>query len=317
MGFGSTSISTALLQYELDSTIDELGEVKKEEDVINAYKMCQKALKEVEEIINEYGNNSEYIKRDTLLYSAKKDDVKEIISEYEKRKENGLDVEFLDNTQKIFPFDLEAGIISKKGGAEINPYLFMQQLLDISIKKGLEVYENTKVEDILYEENSVKIVTSYGNEIKAKKVIIATGYDVDEFSDRNFGTKSITFNVVTEELQHMEEYNNYLIRDKNEPYNYYRKTTDDRIIAGGEDLDVNTNNYSEEKANEKYKILEQRLKTLFPNSKNSKIEYMYRGIFESTPDDLGYIGEDKKHPNKWYCLGYGANRYTLCNTSEQ
>ena len=39
--------------------------------------------------INIYGNKCDYIKRDILLYTAKKDEVNDIKIEYDLRKENG------------------------------------------------------------------------------------------------------------------------------------------------------------------------------------------------------------------------------------
>lgn len=63
--------------------------------------------------INIYGNQCDYIKRDILLYTAKKDEVNDIKIEYDLRKENGLDVEYIDENNKRYSFDLKAGIISK------------------------------------------------------------------------------------------------------------------------------------------------------------------------------------------------------------
>ena len=63
--------------------------------------------------INIYGNKCDYIKRDTLLYTAKKDEGNDIKIEYDLRKENGLDVEYIDENNKRYSFDLKAGIISK------------------------------------------------------------------------------------------------------------------------------------------------------------------------------------------------------------
>ena len=232
IGYGSTSISTALLQYELDSMVNKLEEVMKKDKIEKAYKLCLKALEDLDKIINKHGNKCEYIKSDILLYSAKKDDKKILEYEFEFRKSIGLDVDFIDENQKIFPFEIQAGIISKFGGAKINPYLLSLHLLEIAKDKSMQVYENTKVNSIEYLEDEIIVKTNYENEIKCKKVIVATGYDTDLFTDRNFGTKSITYNIVTEKINDIKEYNNYIIRDTNSPYNYYRKTKDNRIIAG-------------------------------------------------------------------------------------
>lgn len=37
------------------------------------------------------------------------------------------------------------------------------------------------------------------------------------------------------------------------------------------------------------------------------VEFKYCGAFASTPDNLGFVGPDKKHRNLWCLLGYGAN----------
>ncbi len=306
IGHGSTSVSTALLQYELDDMVNELEQIMKKQNIVKAYRLGQKALAELEKFIKEYGNKCEYTKVDSFLYSAKKDDKKILEYEYNFRKENKFDVEFIDESQKIFPFEVQAGIISKNGGSKINPYLLTHHLLNVA-KNNTLVYENTELEDIEYKENIVNVKTSYGNNIKCKKVIIATGYDIDKFTKRNFGTKSITYNIVTEDIGENKLDDKYIIRDIKDPYNYIRTTKDNRYIIGGEDMEVNEKNYSEEISNEKYNILEQRLKNMFPHARNSKIAYKYAGIFCSTKDNLGFIGEDKTHKNLWYSLGYGAN----------
>ena len=311
IGCASTSVSTALLQYELDNMVNKLEEVMKRENIVKAYNLGKKALDELENFIIENGNKCEYVKTDSFLYSSKKDERKLIEYEYNFRKTNKFDVELIGKEQKIFPFEIEAGIISKNGGAKINPYLLTHHLLELSINKCGKVFENTKVEDIEYLENDVIVKTSYGNNIKCKKVIIATGYDTDMFTKRNFGTKSITYNIVTNSIDdskfNNQECNKYLIRDIKDPYTYIRTTKDNRYIIGGEDMEVNEKNYSQETLNKKYNILTQRLKTMFPYLRDEEIEYKYCGIFCSTKDDLGFIGEDKKHKNLWYSLGYGAN----------
>ncbi len=98
--------------------------------------------------INIYGNKCDYIKRDTLLYTAKKDEVNAIKIEYDLRKENGLDVEYIDENNKRYSFDLKAGIISKNGGAEIDPYKYTHELLEVALSNGASVYENTEVVDL-------------------------------------------------------------------------------------------------------------------------------------------------------------------------
>lgn len=304
----STSITTSLLQYELDDKLSELTQKITLDDAITAYKLGILALNEIDEFIQKYGNNCDYKKRHTLLYTSKKDEINGIKREYDYRKEYNFDVEYINEDNNKFSFDLKAGIISKNGGAEIDPYKFTHQLLNVSQEKGTKIYENTEVINLRYNKDYIEVMTEFGNIVKAKKVIVATGYNTKLFTNRNFATKTITFNIATKPIKCFNGwYEKVLIRDNCNPYNYLRTTIDNRIIIGGEDVDFVSNVFNEEVANKKYDILENRLKSMFTNINDIEIDYKYCGTFASTSDNLGFIGEDTKHKNLWYNLGYGAN----------
>lgn len=307
IGHLSTSVTTSLLQYELDDNLSELTEALFLKDAIKAYKLGLKALDEIENFINDHGNFCDYIKRDTLLYTSKQSEIKAIESEFKQRKDHGFNVEYIDKSNNPYSFDLKAGIISKNGGAEIDPYKFTNQLIEVSQRNGLNVYENTEAKTINYINDGVEIETCYGYKIKANKVIVATGYNTTLFTKRNFATKYTTFNIATKPVEIIHGWkDNILIRDNCDPYNYLRTTVDNRMIIGGEDVEFK---YIDDNklAQEKYEILEQRLKSMFKDIKNIEIEYKYCGCFATTKDNLGFIGPDPKHKNLWYCLGYGAN----------
>ena len=304
----STSITTSLLQYELDDNLSDLKEYTNLEDVIRSYNLGLIALDEIDKFIKEYGNNCNYKKRDTLLYTAKKDEINAMKIEYHYRKNNNFDVEYINEENNKFSFDLKAGILSKNGGAEIDPYKFTHEMLKVSQNNGLRVYENTEVIDLKYHKEYIEVITEFGNIVKAKKVIVATGYNTKLFTDRNFATKTTTFNIATKPIKNFNGwYEKVLIRDNCDPYNYLRTTFDNRIIIGGEDVDFIPDIFDENLANKKYDILENRLKSMFSNIKDIEIDYKYCGTFASTLDNLGFIGEDTKHNNLWYNLGYGAN----------
>ena len=281
----STSVTTSLLQYELDDNLSDLKEYTTFENAIKSYKLGLKALDEIDEFIKKYGNKCDYEKRDTLLYTAKKDEINSIKIEYDLRKENGLDVEYIEENND-YSFDIKAGIISKSGGAELDPYKYTVQLLDVSSSMGCKIYENTEVVKLNHHDNYIDIITDYGYTVKAKKVIVATGYNTKLFTDRNFATKTTTFNVVTKPVDNLNSWHDHiLIRDNCDPYNYLRTTKDNRIIIGGEDVDFIPDIFNEKLANEKYDILENRLKSMFKEIKDIEIEFKYCGAFASTPDN--------------------------------
>ncbi|MFC3907028.1 NAD(P)/FAD-dependent oxidoreductase [Clostridium disporicum] len=305
---GSTSITTSLLQYELDSNLMALTENVSLDHAINSYKLGVKALDEIEKFIKEYGNKCDYIKRDTLLYTAKKLEIEELYQEYKLRKENGFNVKFINEDDNTFSFDLKAGVYGIEGGAELDPFKYTHHLLEVACNNGLRVYENTPVIDVKYNKDYVEAITSYNHKVRGKILVLATGFNTKLFTDRNFGVKTYTYNIVTKPLKNIEGwFNNVLIRDNEDTYNYFRTTPDNRIIAGGEDTPF-TDNFNPKIAMEKYDILEQRVKNMFNKIDYIEIEYKYCGTFDSTKDNLGFIGKDPKNDKLWYGLGYGANR---------
>lgn len=304
----STSITTSLLQYELDSNARQLEEYTTLDNVIMSYKLGLKALDEIDEFIKEYGNKCKYQRKDTLLYTSKDEEIKEMKEEYEIRKKAGIDVKYISKEDNPFSINLKGGVYGVNGGAQLDPYEYTHELLDVSCIMGLKVYENTEVIDIKYLKNSVEVITSYGYKVKGKKVIIATGYNTERFTKRNFGHKTVTYNIVTKPVDRFDGwFNKVLIRDNCDPYNYFRTTEDNRIIAGGEDIDFYNNILNEKVAKEKYEILLNRIKNMFPKINSVESEYEYCGGFISSQDNLGFFGEDPNHKNLWYCLGYGAN----------
>ncbi|MBE6053962.1 MAG: FAD-binding oxidoreductase [Clostridium sartagoforme] len=304
---GSTSITTSLLQYELDSNAMDLKTYTSIDNIIKSYKLGLKALDEIEEFIKEYGNSCDFKRVDSFLYTSKKLEIKEMEEEYNIRKAGGLDVEFIDKDNNPFLLDVKAGVLSKNGGAQFDPFRYTHALLDVSCKKGLKVYENTEVVKLEYNEDGVIAETVYGHKVKGKIIIVATGYNTKLFTKRNFGVKTTAFNIATKPINNIEDiYKNTVIRDNENPYNYFRTTGDNRLIIGGEDINFLPDIFNEELCIKSYEKLEQRLKNLFPKL-DIEIEYRYCGAFASTPDNLGFLGKDPNNKKLWYCLGYGAN----------
>lgn len=298
IGHGSTSITTSLLQYELDQVFDKLNEKETKEKIKDSYKLGIEALDELSKLINKIGNECLYEVKDTLLYTSKKNEIKTIMDEYNFRK-NFVECKYLDDKQNIFEFDIKAGVISKNKGASLNPYLFTHSLINNS--KNLRIYENTEAINI---DNNI-VYTNYGYKINTKKIIIATGYNIKKFTNKKIGNKSITYNIVTNKVKINDKLKNVLIKDLNEPYNYYN-VIDNHIIAGGLDIPYNEINCNSDIENKKYNLLKQNVINIYKIN-NIKIKYKYCGVFNQTNDNLGYIGIDKNNKNIWFNLGYGAN----------
>jgi glycine/D-amino acid oxidase-like deaminating enzyme len=305
----STSISTSLLQYELDQLIKDLEKNYDLSKIIRAYRFANKGLHEIDSIIKDLSLDCDYIARDCLTYTTDSKNIDVLKYELEQRLANGFDVVFIDkNTPSYnFSFPIEAGIYSINGGAEINPVKFTIELLHKASQMGCEVYENTEIKNYKHNNNSVQVYTADNQTISCKKVIVAAGYDNSTFSRKTYYTPYTSYNIVTSPISNITGWHKQcLIKTTENPYIYLRTTADSRIIIGGEDTRFIPELLEDSVADQKYPKLLKRLNEMFPQL-DFQIEYSYNGIFGATDDNLPYIGPDTSNKNIWYCLGYGAN----------
>lgn len=70
---------------------------------------------------------------------------------------------------------------------------------------------------------------------------------------------------------------------------------------------------SDSLSQQKYELLLNKLKKLFPEVSNTEVEYKFSGYFGETKDGLPYIGECVDYPNCYFCLGYGSNGILYSN----
>ncbi|OPJ56478.1 gamma-glutamylputrescine oxidoreductase [Alkalithermobacter paradoxus] len=313
IGYGSTSASTSILQYEIDSDITGLKKSIGEENAIKAFKLCEKSVYEIKDIVNSLGDDCGFLINECFYYTDRESKIKDFEDEFNIRKSNGFDVEFIDEhkAKEMFSFPVKAGIYSKSGSAQINPYKFTHKLISKSVQRGLRVYENTEVINIENISDGVVLLTRNGFEIKASKVLIAAGYESVDFLNENISKFYRTFTLVTKPINRFNGWHNKcIIRDDKDPYTYLRTTSDNRIIIGGQDEKVGMiNNFisnlsSDEK---KYEKLFDKLKDMFPYINDIEIEYKFNGLFGITDDGLPYIGVHKDFPNYYFSLNYGSN----------
>ncbi|WP_432401991.1 NAD(P)/FAD-dependent oxidoreductase [Wukongibacter sp. M2B1] len=317
IGYGSTSASTSILQYEIDTDLVGLKGTLGLDNAVECFKLCEKTVYEIEKVVDNLDCKCGFNLRDCFYYTDSEADVSRLKKEYEVRKNHGFNVEFIDSKKanNMFSFPVKAGIYSRSGAGDIDPYSFTHKLISHSIKKGLRVFENTEMISIRQLSEEVEVTTKNRFKINTKKVIFASGFEAKEMIDSKTAILTRTFTLVTKPIGNFDGWNNRcIIRNTNNPYTYLRTTSDDRIIIGGEDLELGGKNSKvscltndDTVVIDKYGILNNRLLSMFPKIDNMEVEYRFSGLFGESGDGLPYIGEYEKYPNCYFCLGYGSN----------
>ena len=232
--------------------------------------------------------------------------------EFEAREKAGFKVYFLlkDEIYNNYGLKAEYAILSEKG-ATTNAYTLTHALLQYSMKKGLRVFDRSKVVDIIYNPKDVRLKSENGLTIQANKLINASGFEIINFISRNIVDLYCTYAVVSESAQEKKETwkDQVMMWNSDDPYLYMRLTTDNRILVGGRDerFSIKT---SREMYGKKSALLKNDFEKLFPDT-GFKSEFAWSGTFGKTKDSLPYIGSYTKTPNTYYALGFGGNGITF------
>lgn len=142
VAWGSTSASTALLQYEIDTPLIELTKLYGEERAVLAYRACASAVDEASKLVAHVGGDVDYSKQASLYYASSKSDVEELQAEYRQRKEHGFDVRLVDEDELSAQFGIKAPLaILSSLAARLDPYRFTSKLLTKCVEAGAQVFD--------------------------------------------------------------------------------------------------------------------------------------------------------------------------------
>ncbi|RQO30736.1 FAD-dependent oxidoreductase [Taibaiella sp. KBW10] len=310
---GSTSASTAMLQYEIDTPLYQLIAQIGEKAAVASYKACFESIDILAQLAKEIGSDCGFKKKDSLYFAAYKKDVPWLKKEFDARKAHQFPVTWLEQEDVAAKFKLEhtyGGILSDQG-ASMDVFRMAHDLLAYNHKKGLEVYDKTDIEKVQHQKNGIVATTEYGNKIKAAKIIYCNGYESTEIIKEQFVDLLSTYAIVGEQCagdqQHLE---NTLFWNTADPYLYMRTTEDNRLLIGGEDESFVNPEKRDHLLPYKAKRLAQKLERLLPGY-DLRRDFMWAGTFGATKDGLPYIGKHPDFKNAYFVLGFGGNGITF------
>jgi glycine/D-amino acid oxidase-like deaminating enzyme len=312
IGLGSTCASTSLLQYEIDIPLYKLEERIGKKEAAKAYLLCKEAIYKLIEVASHIGYNN-IQKKNSLYYAATIKDAVGLKKEYDARKKNGFDVNFLEG-ECVFNetgIDASAAILSSDA-AQTDAYLLTHALLQHCLKKGLNVFDRTNVISINHKPKSVELFTENGYVIKTKKLVYATGYETVKYIDKPIVKLLSTYATISEPLTIEKPFwkKDSLLWNTANPYLYMRATNDNRILVGGRDENFYSPKKRDKLISSKTKKLTADFYKTFPLI-NFIPEFSWTGTFGSTKDGLPYIGPYKKLQNSLFALGFGGNGITF------
>ncbi len=311
-GWGSTSASTAMLQYEIDTHMLQLRDWYGEADAALAYTECVRAIDLVEGVARKVGG-VDFARLRSLYFASRKGHVKEMRREYALRAEHGIDVRWLDGNEIDGRFGIEApAAILSQAAARVDPYALALRLLAKLGRSGGAVFDRTEVARIEVESRGVKLTTADGCVVRARQVVLAAGYESQQWIDQDVATNRSSYACITDPIQPalLRPFDRTMAWESARPYLYFRSTGDGRLLAGGEDdaLDIPARRDAE--VGNKADKLARRMRKLLPTI-DFKPVFAWAGTFAETDDGLPFFGPHEQHgPRVQFAMAYGGNGIT-------
>jgi glycine/D-amino acid oxidase-like deaminating enzyme len=314
IGCGSTSASTGLLQYEIDTPLYKLIDLVGADPARRAYRRCVACLDDVRELVNRLDDDCALIDRPSVYLACDADDVDELRRERDERRAIGIDVELLghDELRRTFGMDRPAALWSRRA-MEVDPYRLTMSLMRGASGVGAQVFAETIVTVYDADDTGVTLTTDRGPQVRASHVTFATGYETPEFLDKDICQLRSTYALGSQPLGGIEQSwpHRCLIWESGDPYFYARTTTDNRAMIGGEDVETADARQRDAMIDEKARALAEKFHKLIPSLSPIAPEFRWAGTFAQTKDGLPYIGTTRQFPRGYFALGYGGNGITF------
>ena len=314
IGPGSTSASTALLQYEIDTPLYKLRDKVGAQAAERAYLMGVDSIHRLQKLA---GTDCSFKRRPSLQIATRRSDVPGLRKEYEARRRLGLPVSMMEQ-RDLRACGIEgAAALRSTIAAEADPYRFTHRLLRLARRSGLRVFDRTTALRYEQAKDRTIVVTDRGGRIECKGVFFATGYETRDILPRKIVAFKSTYAFISEPLADLQWWKDRaLIWGTGDPYPYMRTTSDNRVLVGGEDDNVLDPGRRDKQIPGKTSLLLRRCHSLFPDIRLEPA-FAWAGAFGSTKDGLGYIGPHASFPRAWFALGFGGNGITFSEIASQ
>lgn len=311
IGFGSTGASTALLLYEIDTSLRQLGQLHGERAAVRTYQLGRDAIRQLAALTGRLDDSCDFCKRESLYLASRTRDAAGLQREARLRQRNGFEVEYWSRDRLA----AEAAIarpaaLCSQGAAEVDGYRLTHALLRAGTRRGLRVFDRTGVIRWQSRPRRIELRLDHGRRVSAGHLVLAPGYEAAALVGRQLTALHSTYVVVSEPVPDLSGWpERRLIWETARPYVFLRTTADHRVMIGGRDESFRDPATRDRLLPAKARALQRTFQRLFP-AIPFEPAYAWTGTFAVTGDGLPYIDRTPGDPRVWLALGYAGNGMT-------
>ncbi len=310
---GSTAASTAMLLWELDSSLltleDRLG-IEKAGRIANG---CRQQVQGIAALVNGLGLDCDFRPRPSLYLAGDTLDVADLREERRLRAALGIAGDFIDEGGLAMMGLRGEGALVYDGSAEADPVKLARGLLAVAEARGAIILSPATA--MVYETitDGIAIETREGDIIRARKLVLANGYEMPDFVPAGSHRLVTSWAIATEPFVRPEAPwpHQALVWEASDAYLYMRATADGRVIAGGEDEEFSDASLRERMTPQKVYALLANAAARCPGLSDVAPAFVWSGVFGVTEDSLPLIGPVPGRRDCLAAFGYGGNGITF------
>jgi glycine/D-amino acid oxidase-like deaminating enzyme len=314
---GSTTASTALLQYEIDVPLTHLARRIGLDRAQRVWRRSRLALDALRQRVRHLGISAAVADRDSLYLHGNVLDRHALVVEAEARRRAGFEVTWLDapTVESRFGIAGRTGLESYDN-MEADPRQLATGFLAAAVAGGARVHAPVEVVDVAPGRRGVTATTATGARIASRFLVYATGYELATGVPRSGHAVSSTWAYATRPQTRRLWPGRCLIWEASDPYLYLRTTPDGRILCGGEDEPFADARTRDAQLPAKVAALERKLGRLLPDV-DARADYTWCGSFGTSDTGTPSIGAVPGMPGCFAVLGYGGNGITFSMLAAQ
>lgn len=314
---GSTSASTALLQYDLDLPLVHLGRRIGQERAVRVWRRSKLALDALRERVRRLAIDADCVERDSLYLDGDVLGPAELREEAAARRRAGFEVSFVPPRDVAGEYGIRgrSGLLSR-GNLAADPRRLAHGFLRAAVARGATVAWPVQVVSVHPRGRGVRAETAGGQTIEARHLVFATGYELPKGVPSAGHAIVSTFAIATRPQPRRLWPGSCFIWEASDPYLYVRVGPEGRVLCGGEDAPFADSASRDALLPAKTKALERKLRALLPGIDSRAVD-AWCGSFGASVTGTPSIGAVPGMPNCYAVLGYGGNGITFSALAAQ
>ena len=260
---GSSAASTALLQYEIDVPLCRMAKIISEENAATAYHACLQSISDIEKVLKKKRVSMQDLNNCPASFMPAAQQTTNFWNKntkYGKKHELPVNLLKKQEIRKRYNVKVPGNALVNGASAQMDAYRAATGLLTYHMKKnGLQVFTHTDIKKCTETPDGCIMITDKGHKIKCGYVIVATGFEAEQFLPQKIMDLTSTYALISHPVA--TEYlwpEHCLIWETADPYLYIRTTDGNRIIVGGEDEKFSDPEHRDSLLRKKIRILEKK-----------------------------------------------------------